>query len=141
MDIRHLTEDYAVTPQIAPEDVPAIVEAGFKSVICNRPDDEVPADICAAEVQAAVTAAGLAWIDNPFATPAMTPDHVAAQKDALSRIPPPVLAYCRSGTRCTMVWALAQAGDMPVDQIVSAAAEAGYDVSNLRPAIEAMARG
>ncbi len=142
MDISRITDDYSVTPQISPADIPAIVEAGFKSVICNRPDDEVEPDKCSAEVEAAVKAAGLTWLDNPFSSPALTMTHVEAQRTALATLPRPVLAYCRSGTRCTVVWALAQAqaGTMPADQVVAAAAEAGFDVSHLRPTLDALAK-
>jgi len=65
---------------------------------------------------------------------------VTAMRDALDRAAGPVLAYCRSGTRSTLLWALAeaQAGVDP-EQIAQAAADAGYDVSPVRQAMEAYA--
>ena len=76
-------------------------------------------------------AAGLRFIDNPVTHPTMTPERIAAQAAALGD--GPVLAYCASGTRSSILWSLAQAGRMPVDDILSATARAGYDLSALRP--------
>lgn len=101
MQYRQLTEDYAVSPQISVADVAEIKAAGFKSVICNRPDNEDPGQPCAAEIQAAVEAAGLEFRWVPVISGGMTPDDVAAQANALDELPGPVFAYCRSGTRCT----------------------------------------
>ena len=139
MDIRTLTPRYSVSPQIAVEDVPAIVEAGFKTVICNRPDAEVPPSHQALALQNAVEAAGLKFEVLPLTHQTMTPENVAAQRDMYENNPGPVLAYCASGTRCSVVWALGQVGDLGVDAVLSTAAQAGYDLSNLRPALESLA--
>ncbi|MQQ10027.1 TIGR01244 family phosphatase [Epibacterium sp. SM1979] len=139
MDIRTLTPRYSVSPQIAVEDVPAIVEAGFKTVICNRPDAEVPPSHQALALQDAVEAAGLKFEVLPLTHQTMTPENVAAQRDMYENNPGPVLAYCASGTRCSVVWALGQVGDLGVDAVLSTAAEAGYDLSNLRPALTSLA--
>ncbi len=100
MQIRQLTEDYSVSPQISVADVAEIKAAGFRSVICNRPDDEDPGQPGHDEIQAAVEAAGLTFRWIPVISGAMTPDNVAEQAAALDDLPAPVLAYCRSGTRC-----------------------------------------
>ena len=65
MDIRQITPDYAVSPQIEPADIAAIKAAGFRTVICNRPDEEVTAELGAAAMRDAAEAAGLAFVDNP----------------------------------------------------------------------------
>lgn len=101
MQYRQLTEDYVVSPQISVADVAEIKAAGFKSVICNRPDNEDPGQPSAVEIQAAVEAAGLEFRWVPVVSGGMTPDDVAAQANALDELPGPVFAYCRSGTRCT----------------------------------------
>lgn len=101
MQYRQLTEDYAVSPQISVADVAEIKAAGFKSVICNRPDNEDPGQPSAGEIEQAVRAAGLEFRWIPVISGGMTPDDVAAQADALDELPAPVFAYCRSGTRCT----------------------------------------
>lgn len=131
MDIRRIDPAYAVSPQIAPEDVPDIAAAGFRTVVCNRPDAEVPAELSSAALRIAVEAAGLAFVDNPVTHPTMTPERIAAQREALAE--GPVLAYCASGTRSAILWSLAQAGHRTADDIVAATGRAGYDLAGLRP--------
>lgn len=107
MDIRQITEDYSVAPQIGIEDVAAIRDAGFRSVICNRPDSEagaVPHDT----IEQAVRAGGLEFRFIPVVSGQITPQDVADQASALAELPRPVLAYCRSGARCTNLYALVQ---------------------------------
>ena len=141
MDIRPITPAYAVSPQIAPEDLPAIKAAGFTTVICNRPDAEVPPDLSAAAIRAAVEAAGLTFIENPVTHQTLNMDMVAAQMAAAHAAPGPVLAYCASGTRSSIVWSLGQAAAMPSDAILQATAKAGYDLSQLRPRLDALFEG
>lgn len=105
MQYRQITDDYAVSPQITPGDVAAIKAAGFKSVICNRPDDEQPDQPSADLVKAAVEAAGLAFRFIPVVSGQMTADNVEDQAKALEELEGPVFAYCRSGTRCTNLYA------------------------------------
>lgn len=105
MTFRHITEDYAVTGQIGVEDLDRIREAGFRSVISNRPDSEdgvVPHDAVAAAAQAR----GLEFRYIPVISGQMTQENVDEQARALAELPKPVLAYCRSGTRCTNLYAL-----------------------------------
>ena len=139
MDIRPLSDGYAVSPQIAPEDVPAIAAAGYTTVICNRPDGENPPDLAAERLRAAVEAAGLTFVDNPFNAMTMSLDHVQAQAAAMEAAGGPVLAYCASGNRSSVVWALSQAGRHPADDLIGAAARHGYQLEGLRGQIEALA--
>lgn len=140
MDIRPVTPRYAVTPQITPDDVAAIKAAGFTRVICNRPDAENPPELSAGAMEAMVREAGLDFVNLPLTYPTMTPDTIAAQMDAIESGEGKVLAYCASGTRCTTIWALGKATEgMSADDILSAAAQAGYDLSQLRPRLEALA--
>ena len=134
MDIRPITPRYAVSPQIAPQDMAAIKEAGFTRIICNRPDAENPPEQQAAAMQIAAEAAGLEFVDLPLTYPTMTPDRIAAHMAAIDGSSGPVLAYCASGTRCTTIWALGQAtaGAAP-DELIETAAKAGYDLAQLRP--------
>lgn len=131
MDIRALTPDYAVSPQIEPDDVPALAAQGFRVVIDNRPDDEIPHELSAAVMRAAVEAAGLVFVENPVTRPTMTPDRIAAQAEAMAG--GRTLAYCASGTRSSMLWALAEAPRIGPDATIEAAGRAGYDLSPLRP--------
>ncbi|WP_406871400.1 TIGR01244 family sulfur transferase [Aminobacter sp. P9b] len=104
MEIRQITDDYSVSGQITPDEVAAIKAAGFKSVICNRPDDEQPGQPSADSVKAAVEAAGLAFRHIPVISGQMTGDNVADMADALDEMEGPVFAYCRSGARCTNLY-------------------------------------
>ncbi|MGB3415232.1 MAG: TIGR01244 family sulfur transferase [Mesorhizobium sp.] len=108
MDIREITGSYSVSPQITPDEAAAIKAAGFKSVICNRPDNEQPDQPSHDAVKAAVEAAGLAFRYIPVISGQMTAQNVEDQASALAEIEGPVLAYCRSGTRCTNLFAAIQ---------------------------------
>ncbi|WP_147110982.1 TIGR01244 family sulfur transferase [Tateyamaria sp. syn59] len=139
MDIRQITPSYFVAPQLDPADMPAIAAAGIKTVICNRPDAEVPPAFQADALEAAAQAAGLTFYRLPLTHQTMTPDNVAQQMAYAEEAELPALAYCASGTRSTVVWCLGQAGRMSCDDILQAARTGGYDLDTLRPTLEAMA--
>lgn len=138
MDPRCITPRYFVSPQIAAEDLQALAEAGFKAVICNRPDAEVPPSHQANAIRVAAEAAGLRFEELPLTHLTMTAENVAKQRELSEVCEGPVLAYCASGTRCSVVWALGHAGEMSPDSILSKTAAAGYQLDNLRPALEQM---
>ena len=138
MDPRQLTPDLAVSPQISPDDLPAIAAAGFRTLVNNRPDSEIGADQDHATMKAAAAAAGLDYHYLPFEPGNVTPELIAGFADATSGRKP-VFAYCRSGTRCTVLWGLSQAGRRPVDEIVDTAARAGYDLAGVLPLIQSLA--
>lgn len=138
MDLRQLTPDLAVSAQILPEDLPALAEAGFRVLINNRPDDEVGPDIDHTAMQAAAEAAGFSYVYNPFSPGHITPGMITQQTEALE-LAGPKLAYCRSGNRSTVLWALSRAGHEPTEDLLATAAKAGYDLSGVRPLIESLA--
>ena len=131
MDLKRINEHISVSPQISPVDLVAIKAAGFVTVINNRPDGESPDQPSSAQMQAAAEAAGLAYHYIPLGRDGVSPDMVAETEAVLEGSNGPVFAYCRSGTRSTTLWALSQAGKLPAQEIVSAAAQAGYDMSHL----------
>ena len=133
MDIRTLTPGLAVSPQLSPDDAPAIAEAGFRTVICNRPDAENPPELHAATLRAAIEGAGLTFLELPFDSRTMTVEVIVRLREMIAEAQEhgSVLAYCRTGTRCTNAWALGQAGIMEPHEIVHAAAAAGYDISGI----------
>jgi uncharacterized protein (TIGR01244 family) len=139
LDIRPLSPDYAVSPQIDPEDLEAIRAAGFATVIDNRPDAEIPPSHHAGPMRRAAEAAGLTFVVNPVVGGALTMDNVTAQAEAMAASKGPVLAYCASGNRSSIVWSLVQAGRMDPDAIIAAGARHGYQLAHLRPQIEALA--
>jgi sulfide:quinone oxidoreductase len=133
MDIKKLTPDISVSPQIGPEDVAELAKQGFKSIVSNRPDGESADQPGYAEIEKEAKAHGLEVRYLPIIAGKMTDEDVAAFREALAELPGPMLAYCRSGTRCAAVWALAEAGERPVEDILSATRSAGYDMSALAP--------
>lgn len=138
MEIRPITPRYAVSPQITVEDVPAIAAAGFVKVICNRPNTEVPPTMQSDAIGQAVRAAGMEYEVLELTHQTMTPGNVALQRELTESCSGPVLAYCASGTRCSVVWALGQCDHMSADEILEATTKAGYMLDNLRPALEHM---
>jgi uncharacterized protein (TIGR01244 family) len=139
MDIRPLTESYAVSPQIALADLAAIKAAGFTTVIDNRPDGEIPADLHTHAMRAAAEAVGLTFVANPVIGGAMTLANVEAQRAAVEAATGPVLAYCASGNRSSVVWALAHAGTRPTDELIAIPARYGYQLEPMRAQIDALA--
>jgi uncharacterized protein (TIGR01244 family) len=109
MEYRPLNDEYAVSGQITTDQVGEIKAAGFKSVICNRPDDEQPGQPTAAEIKTAVEAAGLAFRHIPVVSGQITPEDVQKTAKALSELEGPVFAYCRSGARSTNLYGMAAA--------------------------------
>lgn len=140
MDIRQITPAYSVSPQIEPSDFATLKEAGFARVICNRPDGENPAPLQAGAMAEAAKAAGIDFFVLPLTHDTMNSDNISKQMDAAASAGGPVLAYCASGTRSTVIWSLGQAANGGnVDEILSTAASAGYDLSGLRPRLEQLA--
>lgn len=131
MDLRKITDDFSVSPQIECEDVAAIAEAGFRSILCNRPDGEEFGQCAYDAVAEAAQAAGLAVRSVPIVSGMLSEADLAAFRAALDELPKPILAYCRSGTRCTMLWSMTSFGDLGADEIVKATSAAGYDMSGL----------
>lgn len=131
-EIRRVTDGFAVAPQITEADVQAIADAGFKTIVANRPDGEGGIDQPRmGAIRTKAEALGLTFVAIPFSG-APTPEILERFNAALAEAPSPVLAYCRTGTRSITAWALTHAGQGAGDDIVDAAAGAGYDLSTLR---------
>ena len=139
MDIRSITADYAVSQQIEPEHMAVLAREGFTTVINNRPDAENPPELQSAAMRTAAEAAGLIYVANPVVNGGLTLEMVQKQGEAVNSSAGPVFAWCRSGTRSSIVWALSQAGQMPSDQSVGLLSDAGYDIPGLGQQIEALA--
>lgn len=139
-DFRKLAEGIYASPQITPRDVESAAALGVRLVINNRPEGEADDQTPGTAIEAAAHAAGMDYVAIPVTMQTLSDLYVTAMLDALDRAAGPVLAYCRSGTRSTLLWALARAkaGGDP-QQIAEAAAAAGYDVAPVRAAMEAYA--
>jgi sulfide:quinone oxidoreductase len=108
MTSTRITEQFSVAPQIGPEEVAELAAQGFRSIMCNRPDGESPDQPEAAAVRAEAERLGLAFVHVPVISGAITGENIRDFTAALKTLPAPVLAYCRSGTRCRNLWLLAQ---------------------------------
>lgn len=133
-----LTPQISVSPQISLADVAAAKAQGFGHIVNNRPDGEAPGQPAGEEIEAAAHAAGMGYTAIPVDHSGFSAEQVAAMSACLVS-QKPILAYCRSGTRSTMLWALAAAsrGEAPETLVASAAAQ-GYDVSPLLPAMRSL---
>lgn len=139
-DFRQLSQSMLASPQITPADLAAAAELGVTLVINNRPDGEAPDEPQGAEIEAAARAAGMDYLAIPVTHAGFSAPQVDTMQQALDHAKGPVLAYCRSGTRSTLLWALAQAqAGVDPDEIAGAAQGAGYDVSPVRHVMDVMA--
>lgn len=138
--IRPLNDRVAVAPQITPDDVPAIKAAGYVAIVNNRPDGEEPGQPSGQAIRAAAEEAGLRYSEVPVTHAGFSQPQLDAMARALVEADGPVLAYCRSGTRSCNLWALAaaKAGRDP-ELLVRQAAAAGYDLSGIKPTLDALA--
>lgn len=137
---RKLTENMLVSPQLALEDVATAAAQGVAMIINNRPDGEEPDAPQSADIAAAAAAAGLNYAEIPVGHAGFSEPQVDAMIAALEQAEGPILAYCRSGTRSTLLWALAQAkrGEN-TDAIARAAMQAGYDISPIQAMVDMLA--
>ena len=128
--MRKIDERTYVSGQVDPADLPAIKGAGVTMIVNNRPDGEEPGQPAAAAIETAARAAGLDYRFIPVAS-GFSADQVDAMTEVLDAAEGPVLAFCRSGTRSTFLWALARAQQgEEAEELMRNAAAAGYD---LRP--------
>jgi sulfide:quinone oxidoreductase len=130
MELKKINDQVSVSPQIAIEDLTAIRQAGFEIIINNRPDGESPDQPLAQDVKKAAIELGFEYYDIPMGRDGVSPDMIL-QTQAVLNTGKKILAFCRSGTRSTTLWALSQAGNAPAEEIIGAAAHAGYDISHL----------
>lgn len=132
METKQLTEQLSVSGQITVADLESLKAAGIKSIICNRPDNEEPNQISHVHIEAATKENGMAFVFMPVISGQVTQDNVADFGRALTTLPQPVHAYCRSGMRCTSLWGLSETlkgADKPT--ILETAAQSGYDLSKV----------
>jgi sulfide:quinone oxidoreductase len=141
MEPKKLTSDLSVASQIMPGDLTTLAGAGYRAVICNRPDGEGADQPAFSQIEAAAQAAGLSASYCPVETGKVTDADARAFGELLDTLPKPVLAYCRSGTRSTTLWSLSEgARGRPLLEVVSTARAAGYDMSGAAQRIAASGR-
>jgi uncharacterized protein (TIGR01244 family) len=137
---RTLTDQLFVAPQIGLHDVAAARDLGVTLIINNRPEDESDDQTAGSAIEAAAGAIGLDYVAIPVTHSGFSQPQVDAMAAALKKTEGKILAYCRSGTRSTLLWALAcaQEGEHP-DRLADAAAQAGYDLTPIRSMLDMLA--
>jgi uncharacterized protein (TIGR01244 family) len=139
MGYSHLTADFAVSPQITTAEMADLAKAGFTTVLCNRPDEEVSPALGQYAMQAAAQAAGMAFVYNPIDHRGITPQQLALQAETATG-GGKVLAYCNSGNRSTILWAFAHAKTHPVAEMIEMAEQAGYSLRPFERQLQSLAK-
>jgi uncharacterized protein (TIGR01244 family) len=131
--IIQLEPNVAVAPQLVEADFAEIAARGFRSVVNNRPDGEAPGQLPSADAEAAARSHGLTFQYQPVKNGNVTDDDVVDDFARLmDELPRPILFYCRTGTRCTILWTQVAAPRLGVDAALSIAQDAGYELDVLR---------
>jgi uncharacterized protein (TIGR01244 family) len=128
-----INDQLSVAGQITPAEVATLKSQGFETIINNRPDNEEPGQPAASGVQAEAERQGMRYLYHPVSTSAIGKADVTAFHHAVQRSPGPILAHCRSGTRCYLLWGLSQVmfeNASPL-AIVAEASRNGYDLRSL----------
>ena len=131
MELKKISPKVTVSPQIAAMDMAAIKAAGYRAIICNRPDGEGADQPSFEEIEAAAKAEGIETRYVPVESGMVTDQDVAAFGQALAEVQRPVLAYCRTGTRSATLWSLHEAKKRPVSEILAMTKAAGYDMNGV----------
>ncbi len=139
-DFKRLTDTVWASPQITYAEVAAAAEQGFGLIINNRPDGESPDQTEGAAIEKAARDRGLDYVAIPVDHSGFSEQQVDAMAQALERTDGKILAYCRSGTRSTFLWALSEARrGKNADDLIDAASGAGYDIGGIAPTLEMLA--
>jgi len=141
MQIKKVSPHYFVAEQLQVSDLGIAAAQGIKTIINNRPDNEVQGQPASADMEAAATALGLAYVYLPIAPGTITDENTRDFSKAYAEEMGPILAFCRSGTRSISLWALSEARTLDADAVLAAVSQAGYDLSGMRSMLVAQATG
>ena len=131
MQISNIYELYYVSPQITLMDMEFLLKKGFKKIICNRPDFEVPSSIQSKVIEKSALEIGMSFEYHPLTFENMYAENIEKQMAFIEESESPVLAYCTSGTRSAAIWALGQTGKMSRDEILKITLASGYNLEGL----------
>jgi uncharacterized protein (TIGR01244 family) len=131
--ITALTENFAVASQIGPNDIAEIAAAGYRVLINNRPDGEQEGQLNSHEARLQAEALGIEYHYLPFTAATLTLAQIEQFESLLAKGEGPILAHCRSGTRCCLVWSITElrkgAGD--AEALIRQGAERGFSIPEL----------
>ena len=127
-----IDKNYHVSPQIEPHQISDIADRGFVKIICNRPDHEVPPSLSSLVMADLASKAEIEFHTLELTHETMTPENILKQRKIFLDASGPVLAYCASGTRCSVIWALGEAmTGTNINYILEKTLAAGYNLSSL----------
>lgn len=132
MKLAILTPNLTALPQPSVDDIGELANRGYRSIIGNRPEGEAPDQPNWTDLKAAATARGMEAVQIPVVANQIGEADVRAFAEALERLPKPIAAFCRTGTRSTLLWALANEASLTVDERIAIAARDGYDLEPFR---------
>jgi sulfide:quinone oxidoreductase len=138
--LAELAPGLSATGKLDRADIEALAAAGVRTIINNRPDDEDPGQLPAADARKLAEAHGIAYHHIPVTAATLARADVDAFADVLKAAAQPVVAHCRSGTRTTLLWSLVKMreGADPLT-LINNAAKNGIDIAGL-PAVAARLR-
>src|SRR5712672_797525 len=102
--LAELAPGLSAAGKLDPADIEALAAAGVRTIVNNRPDNEDPGQLPAAEARRLAEAHGIAYHHIPFTAATLSRADVDAFAAAMRDASGPVVAHCRSGTRSTLLW-------------------------------------
>ena len=132
MKFAKINNELTVSDQITIEDLKEIQVQGYKTIFCNRPDHESEGQLDFSVIEKEAQNLGIKTIHQPVIGGQISDNDIAQFDTYFNAAQKPVFAYCRTGTRCSTLWALSHAKTLPIDEILSKAQNAGYDLSSLK---------
>jgi len=136
MKLAVLTPNFSALPQPAADDIGELADRGYRSIIGNRPDGETPDQPKWNDIKAAALARGMEAVHIPVVASRIDEVDIRAFREALEHLPKPIAAFCRTGTRSTLLWALANEACLTADERIKIAAKKGYDLEPFRSRLE-----
>jgi uncharacterized protein (TIGR01244 family) len=131
MMLNKIIDDYVVSDQITEADIETLKAAGFKTIFCNRPDNEEQNQIPVNAIQSKAIESGLNFVHQPVIGGQISQKDIDQFSDYYDESEKPIFAYCRTGTRSSMLWALSESGKRSKDEILTLTSAAGYNLSSL----------
>ncbi len=138
MKFAKINNELTVSDQITIEDLKEIQAQGYKTIFCNRPDQESEGQLAFSTIEKEAQSKGIKAFHQPVIGGQISDDDIAQFGSYFEGAQKPVFAYCRTGTRCSMLWALSHAKTLPIDEILSKAQIAGYDLSPIKDRLNSL---
>lgn len=132
MKLSVLTPNVTVLAQPSVAEIGELADRGYRSIIGNRPDGESADQPEWKDLRSAALARGMEAVQVPVVVSTISAADIDDFTQALERLPKPIAAFCRTGTRSTLLWALANQASLTVDERIDIAAKEGYDLEPFR---------